>query len=140
LIHTKVRNMLSYKKLHKLVYVNYNLCICLRQIGMYKREDPFDKLMELSFYDAQNLIRDWMEHGRSNEAPLLDEKDTQSDTPMPSRVVTERDDATSLQKITGKASLVEWADEIIGDTHIGKRKQKTMKKKGQKKKNKTECL
>jgi hypothetical protein len=81
-----------------------------------------------------------MEHGRSNEAPLLDEEDTQSDTPMPSRVVTERDDATSLQKITGKASLVEWADEIIGDTHIGKRKQKTMKKKGQKKKNKTECL
>jgi hypothetical protein len=89
LIHTKVHNRLSYKKLHMLVYVNYNLRIRLRQASMYKRiEDPFDKLMELSLYDAQNPIRGWMKHGRSNEAPLLDEEDTQSDTPMPSRVVT----------------------------------------------------
>jgi hypothetical protein len=58
---------------------------------------------------------------------------------MLSRVVTERDDATSLQKIISKASLVEWADETVGDTHIGKWKQKTMKKKG-KGKNKIECL
>jgi hypothetical protein len=59
LIHTKVHNRLSYKKLHKLVYVNYNLCIRLRQADTYKREkDPFDKLMELSLNDAQNLIRD----------------------------------------------------------------------------------
>jgi hypothetical protein len=60
-----------------------------------REEDPFDKLMELSLYGAQNLIRDWMEYGRSNEAPLLDE-DTQSDTPMLSRIVTECDDARSL--------------------------------------------
>jgi hypothetical protein len=77
LIHTKVCNWLPYKKLHKLVYVNYNLRIRLRQAGMYKREeDPFDKLMELSLYDSQNPIRDWMEHSRSNEDPLLDEEDT----------------------------------------------------------------
>jgi hypothetical protein len=82
LIHTKVHNRLSYKKPHKLVYVNYNLRICLRQAGLYKREeDPFDKLIELSLYDAQNLIRNWMEHGRSNVNPLLDKEDTQSDTP-----------------------------------------------------------
>jgi hypothetical protein len=44
---------------------------------MYKREeDPFDKLMELSLYDSQNPIWDWMEHGRSNKDPLLDEEDT----------------------------------------------------------------
>jgi hypothetical protein len=56
LIHTKVRNRLSYKKLHKLVYVNYNLRIHLRA-GTYKREeDLFHKLMELSLYDAQNPI------------------------------------------------------------------------------------
>jgi hypothetical protein len=55
-----------------------------------------------------------MEHDRSNEAPLLDEEDTQRDTPMPSRIVTERDDARSLQKITGKASLIEWANETVG--------------------------
>jgi hypothetical protein len=97
LIHTEVNNRLSYKKLHKLVYVNYNLRIRLRQAGTYKKEeDLFDKLMELSLYDARNPIQDWMEHDRSNEAPLLDEEDTQSDTPMPSRIVTECDDARSL--------------------------------------------
>jgi hypothetical protein len=47
LIHTKVRNKLSYKKLHKLVSVNYSCHIRLRQAGTYKRdEDPFFKLME----------------------------------------------------------------------------------------------
>jgi hypothetical protein len=72
-----VHNRLSYKKLHKLVYVNYNLCIRLRQAGLYNREeDSFHKLMELSLYDAQNPIRYWMEHGWSNTDPLLDEEDT----------------------------------------------------------------
>jgi hypothetical protein len=65
LIHTKVRNKLSYKKLHKLVYVNYNLHICLRQVGTYERDkDLFSKLMELSLYDDRNPIRDWMENGK----------------------------------------------------------------------------
>jgi chromatin remodeling complex protein RSC6 len=69
--------MLSYKKLHKLVYVKYNIRIRLRQADMYKREeDPFDKLMELSLYDSQNSIQNWMEHARSNEDLLLDEEDT----------------------------------------------------------------
>jgi hypothetical protein len=69
--------MLSYKKLYKLVYLNYNLRIRLQQAGTYKREeDLFDKLMELSLYGAQNLIRDWMEHGWSNKVPLLDDDDT----------------------------------------------------------------
>jgi hypothetical protein len=76
--------------------------------------------MELSLYDAQNLIRDWMEHDRSNVDPLLDEEDTQSDTPIMSRLVTEGDDSTTLRRITGKSSLVDWANKTIGDTHIGK--------------------
>jgi hypothetical protein len=74
-----------------------------------------------------------MEHGRSNNAPLLDEEDTQSDTPMPSRIVTERDDVRSLQKITGKASLIEWADETVSDTHR-QAKTKDHEKEGQRKK------
>jgi hypothetical protein len=97
LIHTKIRNRLSYNKLHKLVYVNYNLRICLRQAGLCKREeDLFDKLMELSLYDVQNPIRDLMEHGRSKADPLLDEEDTQSDATILSRIVTEGDDTRTL--------------------------------------------
>jgi hypothetical protein len=41
--------------------------------------------------------------------------------------------------LTGKASLAEWADETIGDTHIDKQKQKTMIKNA-KGKNKSDCL
>jgi hypothetical protein len=104
LIHTKVCNRLSYK----LVYSNYNLRIRLRQDGLYKRkEDLLDKIMELSLYDAQNLIRDWIEHGPSNADPLLDKKDSQSDTPIPSRIVTEGDDTRTLQKIIGTSSLID---------------------------------
>lgn len=137
LIHTKVRNKLSYRKLHSLVYVNYNLRIRLRQAGVYKREeDPFQKLMELSLYDESNPIRDWMEQGRSNAEPLLDEDDTESDTPVPSRLVVEGDNPRTLQRITGSSSLAEWADQHVGDTHIGKRKQRTVTKKSAGKKQK----
>jgi hypothetical protein len=80
-----------------------------------------------------------MEHGRSNDDPLLDEEDTRSDTPIPSRIVTQGDDATTLQRITSKASLVDWSDETVGDMHIGKCKQNTMTTKG-KGKNRRECL
>jgi hypothetical protein len=41
-----------------------------------------------------------------------------------------------LQRITCKSSLIDWTDEIVGDTHIGKHKQKTMIKKGKGKKQK----
>jgi hypothetical protein len=58
--------MLSYKKLHKLVYVNYNLHIRLKQARTYEQdEDPFFKLMELSLYYDSNPIRDWMENGKA---------------------------------------------------------------------------
>jgi hypothetical protein len=53
------------KKLHKLVYVNYNLHIRLRQTRTYEQnEDPFSKLIELSLYDKRNPIRDWMENSK----------------------------------------------------------------------------
>jgi hypothetical protein len=80
-----------------------------------------------------------MEHGRSNADPLHNEEDTKNDTPILSKIVMGGDDSRTLWRITGKSSLVDWADENVGDTHIGKRKQKTMTKKG-KGKNKRECL
>jgi hypothetical protein len=71
--------------------------------------------------------------------PLVDKEDTQSDTPIPSRIVTEGDDTGTLQKITGTSSLIDWTDKNVDDTHIGKQKQKTMIKKGKGKKQR-ECL
>jgi Cdc6-like AAA superfamily ATPase len=107
LIHTKVHNNLSFMKLHKLVYVNYNLLIHL-QDGLNNREeeDLFHKLMELFLYDHQNPIREWMEHGRSNADPFLDEEDTESDT-IPSRIVMQGDNSRTLRRITSKTSIID---------------------------------
>jgi hypothetical protein len=67
-----------------------------------------------------------MELGRSNADLLVGEEDTKSDMSIPSRIMMQGDDPKTLQRITGKTSIVDWADETIGDTHIVKRKQKTI--------------
>ena len=125
MVHTKVRNRLAHQKLQKLVYVNYNLRIRLRDAGSYKEpdEDPFEKLMQLSLYEETNPIRDWMENGRSNAAPLLDEETTESDTPLPAHLVVDPTEASA------PGSLVRWADKVVGETHLGKRKEKTLARK-----------
>uniref|UniRef100_A0A0A9DYF6 Uncharacterized protein n=1 Tax=Arundo donax TaxID=35708 RepID=A0A0A9DYF6_ARUDO len=108
----------------------------MREAGQYKApdDDPFHRLMELSLYDDRNPIKDWMENGRSNADPLLDEEDTESDAPIPSRMVVEVDDNRESQRITGTSSLAEWAGEHVGDTHIGKRKVQTLPRKQKAKK------
>ncbi|KAK3124751.1 hypothetical protein QOZ80_7BG0592000 [Eleusine coracana subsp. coracana] len=131
LIHTKVRNRLSYQKLHKLVYVNYNLRIRMREAGLYRvpEEDPFHKLIELSLYHERNPIREWMENGRSNADPVLDEEATDSDVPIPSKLVTQDDDPRELWRILGTSSLVSWAERNVDDTHTGKRKHNAVARK-----------
>jgi hypothetical protein len=66
-IHTKVCNRLTYEKLHKLVYVNYNLRIQNNIDGGSRHDDdddPFNQLMELTLVDASNPIYEWMERAR----------------------------------------------------------------------------
>lgn len=124
-IHTKVRNRLSYNKLHKLVYVNYNLRIQNNIDGGSRHDDDFDpfaRLMELTLVDASNPIREWMEGARSTNAPELDDEDTESDPPIPSPLVTTTLDSHDLQRRTGSSSVSEWARKTIGDSHVGKRK------------------
>jgi hypothetical protein len=75
--------------------------------------------------------------GRSNAEPLLDEEDTVSDTPIPNRTVTEDDDRQTLRQFTGTSSIVDWAKQNMGNTHIGKRKLKAGPRKDKGKKVKT---
>jgi hypothetical protein len=72
--------------------------------------------------------------GRSNAESLPDEEDTESDTPLPGRMVTQGDDTRTLRQITRSASIIDWAEQNVGDTHIRKRKQKVgpRKEKGKK--------
>jgi hypothetical protein len=60
--------------------------------------------------------------GRSNAEPLLNEEDTESGTSLPNRMVIQGDDTHTLRQITRFASIVNWAKQKVGDTHIGKRK------------------
>jgi len=127
-IHTKIRNRLSFKKLHKLVYVNYNLRIQNNLDGGSRRDDdPFNKLMELTLCDENNPIQEGMQVARSTQAPELDEEDTESDCPLPSHLVTDTIASVDLQRETGSQNLSQWAQKTIGDSHMGKRKRSTMR-------------
>jgi hypothetical protein len=89
-IHTKVRNRLTYEKLHKLVYVNYNLRIQNNINGVSRHDDdddPFNRLMELTLVDASNPICEWMERARSTVQSELDEESPDTDAPIPSVMV-----------------------------------------------------
>jgi hypothetical protein len=74
--------------------------------------------MDLSLYDTNNPIRQWMEMGCSNTDPVLDEEDTESDTPLPSSIVAKGTPKENLPK----ENLVKWTKKNVGDTYVGKRK------------------
>jgi hypothetical protein len=137
-IHTKVHNRLTYEKLHKLVYVNYNLRIQNSIDGGSRHhdndDDPFNRLMEPTLVDASNPIRKWMERARSIVQHELDEESPDTDALIPSAMVTATTDPRDLQRRTGSQSISEWAQRSIGDSHRGKRKTYTMRSKRQSKK------
>ena len=125
LLHTKVRNRLSHKKLNKLVYVNYNLRLRLEDVSgppMREEGDFIDQLAHFSFYDENNLVREWMEYGRSNRAPVLDEDDDDGDVPLPSHIVRDQINLSDLREAMGDDCISDWARKHVGDTHLGKRK------------------
>jgi hypothetical protein len=133
-IHTKVRNCLTYEKLHKLVYVNYNLRIQNRIDGgspYHDDGDPFNRLMELTLVDVSNPIREWMERARSTVEPELDEESPETDAPISSAMVTATGDPRDLQRRTGSQSVSQWARKNIGDNHKGKIKTYAMRLKRQ---------
>lgn len=77
LVHTKLRNRLSYDKLHKLVSVHYNLKLRIQQyeddihslqdmqIQHEMDSDPYSMLMDAAVFDDRNPIMDWLVNSRS---------------------------------------------------------------------------
>jgi hypothetical protein len=111
---------LTYEKLHKLVYVNYNLKIQNSIDGGSRHhddDDPLDRLMELTLIDASNPIHEWMEHARSTVKPKLDEESSETNAPIPSAMVTATTDPQDLQRCIGSQSVSQWAQKNIGDSH-----------------------
>jgi hypothetical protein len=124
LLHTKVRNRLTHKKLNKLVYVNYNLRLRLDVSTPSRDEGDFiDHLAHLSFYDEHHPVRDWFEYVRSNQEPVLDKDDDDDrDVPLPSHLGSDHVDPSDLRDTTGDDCISDWARRLVGDTHLGKRK------------------
>jgi hypothetical protein len=73
--------------------------------------------MDLSLHRHNEAIRDWMERGRSNAPPILDEESPISDTPLLGTLFT-----SPVREQGGTEEVQEWADETVGDTHLGKQK------------------
>src|SRR6185369_12308680 len=74
------------------------------------------RLAHLSFYVENNPVREWMEYGRSNRAPVLDEADDDGDVPLPSHIVRDQINLSDLRDTTGDACISDWARRHVGDT------------------------
>jgi hypothetical protein len=114
---------LTYEKLHKLVYVNYNLIVqnSIDRGSRHDDDDSFNRLMELTLVDASNPIREWMEHARSTIQPELDEESPDTDALIPSVMVTATAHSRDLKRRTRSSSILEWAQKNIGDSHREKK-------------------
>ncbi|RZS14051.1 hypothetical protein BHM03_00045706 [Ensete ventricosum] len=75
LIHMKVHNRLSYRRLEKLIYVHYNMWLKLRCAELDKEPEELDvEPIDLQLYneDSESML-EWVEAVENQEDPLLDE-------------------------------------------------------------------
>ncbi|CAM0910861.1 unnamed protein product [Alopecurus aequalis] len=93
LMHAQAKTQLAREKLHKLVYVRYNLRLRTEQSetdteekdgNANKEIDPCRMMMNVALYDEENPIMDWLNYPESASLTLLDEED-ECDPPAPSR-------------------------------------------------------
>lgn len=102
MVHTKVRNRLGYEKIHKLVYMHYNLKLRIQHFqndmqlldGMHSAQeregDLFSIMIDVAMYDEGNPIMDWLCNSRSESVPILDEfDDNEPELSSPSRFLIE---------------------------------------------------
>lgn len=77
LVHTKIRNKLGYDKLHKLVYVHYNLKERIRGNSGYQQKDkevdPCSMMLDAAIFDENNPIWDWLDRSMNDVGPRLDD-------------------------------------------------------------------
>jgi hypothetical protein len=79
LVHTKLRNLLGYEKLDRLVYVHYNLKFLIQQFVLdnpqEKEIDPYSVMMDVVLFYENNPILEWFSNSRSESRPILDGND-----------------------------------------------------------------
>ena len=69
LIHTKLRNRLAMKKLHKLVFVHYNMRLRVRNLTYQRENDDFYNPIDLNYiFNDEDILDEWIREG---EEPIL---------------------------------------------------------------------
>ncbi|XP_073138631.1 uncharacterized protein [Henckelia pumila] len=73
LIHTKLRNHLAIAKLHKLVYVHYNMRLRVRNLMHKNEDDDYYSPIDLDhIFKDDDILNEWT---RDNEPPVLQDDD-----------------------------------------------------------------
>ncbi|XP_073034578.1 uncharacterized protein [Primulina eburnea] len=73
LIHTKLRNRLAMKKLHKLVYVHYNMRLRVRNLMHKSGDDDYYSPIDLDhIFSDDDILNEWT---RDNEPSVLQDDD-----------------------------------------------------------------
>uniref|UniRef100_A0ACD6ARX4 Uncharacterized protein n=1 Tax=Avena sativa TaxID=4498 RepID=A0ACD6ARX4_AVESA len=133
LMHAQARNQIAYEKLHKMVYVRYNLRLRTEQsetdteekYGKENKEfDPFRMMMDVELYDKENPIMDWLNVPGSESLTLLDEEDG-CDPPTPSRAAVDMICKATLSEDVLDKPIRAW--ELKKSNMPGSRKQKRKK-------------
>ena len=69
MIHTKLRNRLAMKKLHKLVYVHYNVRLRVKNLIQERSDEDFYNPIDLNrIFTDDDILNDWIREG---EEPIL---------------------------------------------------------------------
>jgi hypothetical protein len=136
LVHTKLRNRLSYDKLHKLVYVHYNLKLRIQHFetdiesfeqmknSKDRNIDPCSIMIDVAMYDEGNPIMEWLCSSRSESVPTLDENDEPESPNRPSGFVLEElgglneEDMVFLNSRIGSGRKRNVVEEDIGDDFL----------------------
>ena len=69
MIHTKLRNRLAMKKLHKLVYVHYNMRLRVKNLMQERsNEDLYNPIDLNHIFNDDDILDEWIREG---EEPIL---------------------------------------------------------------------
>ena len=121
MIHTKLHNRLAMKKLHKLVYVQYNVRLQVKNLMQERsNEDLYNPIDVNHIFNDDDILDEWIREG---EEPILsfDNLDW-LDQDLPSREGGEAacaDDGNTSYKVSRRGSSIAQGRDI-GSSHKGK--------------------
>ena len=108
MIHTKLRNRLAMKKLHKLVYVHYNVRLRVKNLMQERSDEDLYNPIDLNhIFNDDDILDEWM---RKGEEPILSSDDLDwLDQDLPSREGREAaraDDGGTSNRVSRRGSSI----------------------------------